>query len=83
MPTKLNYKKIGKLKLPEMLKDLPNKLKNLKRYKEIEGMKVYAWETGAMSPNGKTGVMQREVSQIEYPGLTVQGSNQFFYIKKG
>lgn len=55
----------------------------IKRYQEIEGMKVYAWETGAMSPSGKTGVMQREVSQIEYPGLTVQGSNQFFYIKKG
>lgn len=55
----------------------------IKRYQEIEGMKVYAWETGAMSPNGKTTKMQRQVSQIEYPGLTVQGSNQFFYIKKG
>ncbi len=55
----------------------------IKRYQEIEGKKVYAWETGALSPNGKTGIMQKEVSQIEYPGLTVQGANQFFYIKKG
>lgn len=55
----------------------------IKRYQEIEGKKVYAWDTGALSANGKTGVMEKTISQIEYPGLTVQGANQFFYIKKG
>lgn len=55
----------------------------IKRYQTIEGKKVYAWETGALSPNGKTTVMQKQISQIEYPGLTVQGANQFIYIKKG
>lgn len=55
----------------------------IKRYQEIEGKKVYAWDTGALSANGKTGKMEKIISQIEYPGLTVQGANQFIYIKKG
>lgn len=54
----------------------------IKRYQIIDGQKVYAWETGAFSANGKTTVAQKQVSQIEYPGLTVQGANQFIYIKK-
>lgn len=55
----------------------------IKRYQLIEGQMVYAWEFGALSANGKTGTMQKNTAQIEYPGLTVQGANQFIYIKKG
>ncbi len=55
----------------------------IKRFQSIEGKKVYAWETGALSENGKTDKLQKQVSQVEYPGLTVQGANQFIYIKKG
>lgn len=55
----------------------------IKRYQEIEGQKVYAWETGALSKNGKTPKLEKIVSQQEYPGLTLLGSNQFGIIKKG
>lgn len=55
----------------------------IKRFQLIEGKMVYAWEFDALSANGKTGKMQKSTSQIEYPGLTVQGANQFIYIKKG
>lgn len=55
----------------------------IKRYQEIKGQKVHTWETGALSPNGKTTKMEDVLSQIEYPGLTLQGSNQFFILKKG
>lgn len=55
----------------------------IKRYQVIEGQMVYAWEFGALSSNGKTGTMQKNTSQIEYPGLTFQGANQGIYIKKG
>ena len=55
----------------------------IKRYQLIEGQMVYAWEFGALSANGKTGTMQKNTAQIEYPGLTFQGANQGIYIKKG
>ena len=55
----------------------------IKRYQLIEGQMVYAWEFGALSANGKTGTMQKNTAQIEYPGLTVQGANQFIRIQKG
>lgn len=55
----------------------------IKRYQEIEGQKVYAWETGGLSKNGKTSKLEKIVSQQEYPGLTLLGSNQFGIIKKG
>ncbi len=55
----------------------------IRRYQELEGRQVYSWETGPQSPNGKTTKMNRVVSTIEYPGLTMQGSNQFISIKKG
>lgn len=55
----------------------------IKRYQLIEGQMVYAWEFGALSANGKTGTMQKNTAQIEYPGLTFQGANQAIYIKKG
>lgn len=55
----------------------------IKRYQQIKGQQVYAWETGALSENGKTPTMNLVYSMQEYPGLTLQGSNQFFIINKG
>lgn len=55
----------------------------IKRYQEVEGRAVYAWEWGGLSANGKTDVLQKGISQVEYPGIELQGANQFFYIKKG
>lgn len=55
----------------------------IRRYQEFEGRQVYHWETGPQSPNGKTTKLNLVVSTVEYPGLTMQGSNQFVSIKKG
>jgi hypothetical protein len=55
----------------------------IKRYQQIKGQQVYAWETGALSDSGKTETMNLVYSMQEYPGLTLQGSNQFFIINKG
>jgi len=55
----------------------------IKRYQSIQGQRVFAWETGALSDSGKTPIVQLQTSQIEYPGLTVQGANQFIRIAKG
>lgn len=64
----------------ESKKDMPQLIK---RHQEIEGRKVYEWEWGGLSENGKTGKLEKNFSRIEYPGLTLQGANQFFIIKKG
>lgn len=64
---------MGKQDMPQLIK----------RYQEVEGRSVYAWEWGGLSPNGKTDVLQKGISQVEYPGVEMQGANQFFYIKKG
>ncbi len=55
----------------------------IKRYQEINGQKIYAWETGALSENGKTTKLEKVLSQQSYPGLTLLGSNQFGRIVKG
>jgi hypothetical protein len=55
----------------------------IKRFQLINGQNVFAWDTGALSANGKTDKVQLEISQIEYPGLTVLGANQFIHISKG
>ena len=54
----------------------------IKRYQMVKGMQVYAWDWGGLSDNGKTGTLNLTYSMQEYPGLTVQGSNQFFIIKQ-
>lgn len=54
----------------------------IKRYQQIKGMSVYAWDFGGMSDNGKNENMSLTYAMESYPGLTVQGSNQFFIMKK-
>jgi len=54
----------------------------IKRYQQVKGQQVYAWETGGLSDSGKTLTANLTYSMIEYPGLTVQGSNQFFILNK-
>jgi len=55
----------------------------IKRYQEIKGQQIYAWETGGLSENGKTTKLEQVLSQQSYPGLTLLGSNQFGRIVKG
>lgn len=55
----------------------------IKRYQEVNGVQVYMWQTGALSPNGKTTKLENVISQQSYPGLTLLGSNQFGRIAKG
>lgn len=54
----------------------------IKRYQQVKGQQVYAWETGGLSDTGKTDKLELLYSLVEYPGLTVQASNQFFIINK-
>ena len=54
----------------------------IKRYQQVNGMSVYAWDYDGLSDNGKSAKLQLSYAMQEYPGLTVQGSNQFFIIKK-
>ena len=55
----------------------------IRRYQQVKGQQVYAWETGALSDSGKTTTMNLTYSMQSYPGLTLQGSNQFMIINKG
>lgn len=55
----------------------------IKRYQEVKGQQIYAWETGALSESGKTTKLEHVLSQQSYPGLTLLGSNQFGRIVKG
>lgn len=54
----------------------------IKRYQMVKGMQVYAWDYDALSDNGKSATMQLSYAMQSYPGIQVQGSNQFFIINK-
>lgn len=54
----------------------------IKRYQLMNGLQVYTWAYGALSDSGKNDTMNLTYAMQEYPGLTLQGSNQFFIIKQ-